>query len=429
MVHKKRGRPRLRDEREGRFESNMYNQPSDNLMRRPLSYSSGETQMMPSDPHTKSSYRVLKSQTGPPPAARYMEHTSVAAANIYNNPRAPAARRPSAAQEPACIYLNLDLQVARASRAFSDAAGVPSVVARRLRDIVAPGDRDKVQRLQRLFGEQRQKLEPHYLPPIYGRQDDDRVIQSVGLGADDVAQIPLDRPEILTFQGPDGEQRSFEVRMGLAKKESTFFVAIKLVIPPPPPQQQPAMHQFAGPPYPRDAQYGFQPPPQNPGFAPPQQQQQQHSPFAAYAYHQPSAAAYDEQPRALLDQQHTMFRQLLQPGSGAAPVGMPPGMSQGMGMQTPAYVPQRQEQRQEFGGQYRMQTARNETPLQEPPPQQQGQQQEQGRQRGHQARQSGLQLPPIRTQGVGASQGAGAQGERSGRVDIGGLIEKPEGGE
>jgi len=383
MVHKKRGRPRLRDDRDARFEPNLYNQPSDNLMRRPLSlYSSGEAQLLPSDPLMKSSYRVLKSQSGPAPMPRFIEHASAADANLYTPNLTQAQRQTVPAQEIAWMYLNMDLQIARATRSFCDATGVPSVAARRLHEIIAPSDREKVQRLQRLFDEQRQKREPNYLPPIYGKSEEDRVIQSIGFGQDDTAQISMDRQEMLTFQGPNGEQRTFEIRMGLGKRESTFFIALKLVIPPPPPPE--TMHQFPLSPYPRNTQYGFQAP--QPGYA-------QQQPISPYQY-QPQP--FDE-PRA--QEQPLMYRPMMptasNPGQMTAPAAG--SISYAQPLSRPEYSQ----------AQYIRQTPRSEL------------------QREQAGRQSELQLPPIRTQ-AGASALAGQRDDRSARLDIGGLIEKPE---
>ncbi len=153
----------------------------------------------------------------------------------------------------------MDLVVIKATKAFSDSIGMPLVLSRKLQELVKPSERNKIDNLQRALLGQRQKREqqPKYLPPIvYGRSEDDRVIQSVGFSSEDIGRITMDRTESFAFQSSTGEQRQYEVRIGLGKRESTFFIALKLD----PPPQQPSLGQYNLTTFPsqREQQFGYQ---------------------------------------------------------------------------------------------------------------------------------------------------------------------------
>ncbi|RDW69561.1 hypothetical protein BP6252_08581 [Coleophoma cylindrospora] len=389
VQHKKRGRPRLRDERDPRYENvgPGFQTPPEGL-RRPLSlYGPGDGPSMSSQfgetlLQRSGSYRVLKSQGGggsvPP---RYPEHAeAIYAAALPPQPAAGPRIMPP--QESMCAYLTMDLQIAKATQAFNDAIGVQSSAARKLHDIVGPNDRDKVFRLQRIFEDERREREPNYLPPIYLKYEEDRVIQSVGFGPEEMSQFQANRPEMFTFQGPDGQQRTFHVRFGLAKKDSTYFIVFVLHIPATPQTyHQPSSSPYSRESYSRDSQYGYQTPQQAFAQAPNVSPYGQNPPFG--------------DPRG----EHLGYRPA--PAAGVIVPPMPP-----------ASHPYAQSQaRPEFAPtQHPYQTPRSELPPQ-----------------GQAPPQHGLQLPPIRDQRVDASQSdPRRRDDRSGRVDIGGLLEKPD---
>ena len=373
VQHKKRGRPRLRDEREPRYEGlgPNYPPPPHESMRRPLSL------YTPGDPvgsqfgdtfQRGSSYRVLKSQSGPM-GSRHLEYGSPMEAGMYGGSMAPTPRM-LPPQEPVCAYLTMDMQIAKATQSFGETIGLQSVVARKLQDIVTGVDREKVLRLQRVFEEERREREPNYLPPIYLKYEEDRVIQSVGFSVDEMSQLRPDRQEMFTFQGPDGQQRTFQVRFGMAKKESTYFVVLLLHIPATPQ----TYNQPSSSPYSREPLYGYQTPqqpyPLNPNV----------SPFMA----NPQFG----DPRA------TEIMTYRTPG----PLGqnIPPSSNMPPFVQAPTRPDYSQTQNP-------FQTPRSEMTQAQP------------------QRQHDLQLPPIRDQGP-----SGRRDDRSGRVDIGGLLEKPD---
>ncbi|KAK0120865.1 hypothetical protein ONS96_011065 [Cadophora gregata f. sp. sojae] len=391
VQHKKRGRPRLRDDRESRYEvvGAGYPPSADPSMRRPLSlYASSDPSPFGQDPLQRSgSYRVLKSQGGPmgggPMGPRFLEHASPADANIYGAPMPPTPRTvPS--YEPPCAYLTMEMQFSKTTQSFGETIGVQSIQSRRLQDVVSVNDRDKVARLQRIFEDERRDREPNYLPPIYlAKFEEDHVIQSVGFGQDEIGMVRTERQEMFTFQAPDGQQRTFQVRLGLAKRDSTYFIILLLVLPATPQTfHQPSSSPFSRETYSRDSQYGYQTPQQ--GY----QHSQGASPFG------PTPGFGD--PRGDMSAYRT-------------PGALGPSITSSASM-TGFAQPQRPE--------YPQVPAPYQTPRSELP-QTQGQMQSQ--------RPHDLQLPPIRDQRGEASSmdPTRRRDDRSGRVDIGGLLEQP----
>mgnify|MGYP001570437666 CR=1 FL=1 len=338
----------------------------------------------PSEPHTRSSssYRVLKSQV-PPHLPRYLDHASPSDANLFPPP--PVTRL----HDPPVLYLTPSLRIARASPAFSHATGIPSPVARSLHDILAPASRPSAARLQRIFDDLRQAREPHYLPPIFGAGEESRVIAAAGMTEEDVARVPVEAREVLGFQGAGGEVRAFEVGVGLGRRDGIFFVVLRLLGPVQVQTQtsmQTQMQMGGRGGYRGDPMFGAQ----QQGLAP-----QQGHPQMAY---QPVRTAYG--------------------GAQGQVMGQAPGQ-QGMGQ----------------GQQGLGQSQQGFAPMQSSQVQAQGQAQGQGQYApspsSRSTEQRALLLPPIRMRegdGSGSSnppQGGGRR--RSSRVDIGGLIEGPEG--
>ena len=373
----------MRDEREQRYESlgPGYPHPQhDASMRRPLSLYSAEASMTPAfggdSLHRSGSYRVLKSQG--PLAPRYLEHASSADANMFGGPMAPAPRM-LPIHEPLCAYLTMEMQIAKVTRSFGDTVGLQAVVGRRLQDIIGANDREKVVRLQRILEDERRAREPTYLPPIFSKYEEDRIIQSVGFGPDEIGQLQLEHQELLTFQGPDVQQQSLQARLGLAKKESTYFIAVVFQVPAAPQTfHQPSQLPFARD-YPRESQYGYQTSQQ--AFPPGPSSL---IPSPAFGDHRGDSMTY----RASVP---------LGPNVPITSSSMPP-FSQ---PQTrPDYSPRSQNP---------YQTPRSELA------------------QGQPQRQHDLQLPPIRDQRGEASavDMSRRRDDRTGRLDIGGLLEQP----
>ncbi|KAH7165495.1 hypothetical protein EDB81DRAFT_638935 [Dactylonectria macrodidyma] len=357
VQHKKRGRPRLRDDRDTRYDPSRFPNPQDAAARRPLSiYPSGGSSM---------------SSSMPP---RYLERASAADPNAYTVPPSIATRMP----EPVA-FLNMKMEFAKVSPTFAEGVGI-NVQGMNLSDIVVSTEREKVSTIRGQLLEEQTRKEPNYLPPILGRLD--HIIQGLGFSAEEVGRFQLERQEYLTFQGYDRQFRQHPVRLGLAKEGSIYFVVMML--------NHTARHSYPQAPSPLFAQ-GYSPQPQTPQVA-----YGQRAPASVTSF-DPTRQRFNEGPLGS------------QPPSG--PSGpLPPNPTPGMGPGAPSYAAS--PGRQEYPGPTSYHIPRSEltTPIR-PRPQQ------------------SFQLPPIRAQqhqGEHPGERAWSREERPGRLDIGGLIEKPD---
>ena len=376
VQHKKRGRPRLRDDREARFDTTRFSNPVES-MRRPVSLYApvSAPAVVYEDPLRRTqSYRVLKSQPPDPVGPRYPDRGSVGDANVYPPPLNIAPRP----LEPVA-FLTMDLQITKVSGTFVDAVGAhaPQTIQRRkLAELVMPGDQERVAALQRSLLEEQARKEPNYLPPIYSREEADRVIQSLPFDPETVSRFSLDRQDFLTFRTLEGQPRPYPTRIGLVKEDSIYFVVL-LLIPQARPYAQPSPSPHA-----REAPYSYQ--------------------YPAYSQMTPISASFDpNRPR---------FGDMLESREGAAGARQPitpgsiiSGPSPGVSPNAPAYSPS-SSRRSEHPSGPSYQIPRSE--LSTPRPQQP----------------AGYQLPPIRNQ---VQHVAGAA-SRSGRVDIGGMLDQAE---
>ncbi|KLU81883.1 hypothetical protein MAPG_00964 [Magnaporthiopsis poae ATCC 64411] len=388
VQHKKRGRPRLRDDRELRFDvPGRPGQPQEGGLTRPLSLFSQPPPSMglPSydDPGRRpQSYRVLKSQPSDGIASRFLERGSPADANVYPAPLSIATRPPEAV-----AFLTMDFAIAKTSSTFTEVLG-RHTKGMRLAEVVVPGDQERVANIQSVMHDEQSRKEPNYLPPIFGKEEEERVIFGLGFSQEEMSRFNLDRQEYLSFSGPDGQPRPYPIRVGLAKQDSIYFVVLQLALGPRPHGHlTPSPHSRD----PRDAPYPYQ-------AAAPQLYAPQPTPVSA---------TFDPgRPRLGSDASAYGMRQ-----QGTQQQQVMPGLSPGL---PSAYAAS--PSRAEYSPSSAYQIPRSELPPSSrpaPPPPQQP-----------------YQLPPIRSQ---QSQGYGPPAESSSpwsrderRVDIGGLIDKPD---
>ncbi|RBQ69708.1 hypothetical protein VDGD_10262 [Verticillium dahliae] len=309
----------------------------------------------------------------------------------------PPLAIPSSAAEPVA-FLNLDMEVVKASPTFMDAIGISDIRGRALFDLVTPSERTKVQGHQLVLQEERSRKDPMYLPPIFGKQEEERVFETLRFDAEELARIQMDRRDMLAFAAPGGQLRSFLVRFGSAKRDSTYFIALMLVLPPGDPYATTSPHA-------REVHYGY--PTHQPYHHP------QHS--NTYSQHSQMTAPFDPN-RPRFGEGSSVSR----PSTGHPPPqlmpglspGLSPGFSPGIGSGMPSYAasPTRPDY---AAGPSSSQIPRSELPPSHRPPPQH----------------SSYQLPPIRSspqQVPQQSKPPPKREDRSGRVDIGGLIDKPE---
>ncbi|KAI0844495.1 hypothetical protein F5Y00DRAFT_198153 [Daldinia vernicosa] len=381
VQHKKRGRPRLRDDNQPRFETGRFPHPGDpTAIRRPVSLYSPISAVSASyeDPLRRNhSYRVLKSQpSGDSIPPRFIERGSTSDANIFPAP----ISIPPRAQEPVA-FLTTDLEIMGASGTFMEAVGVRSVMGRRLLDVVSPGERDRVFALQRSLQDEQGKKEPNYLPPIFGKEEAARVIQALPFSPESISRFQLDRHDFFNFVGGDGQSRPYPIRVGLAKEDSIYFVVLLLLNRP----AQPFPHPSPSP-HARDFQYSFQQP---------------------YAQLTPISGSFDSiRPRYGESSREGAYTPRQPPTPAPIASGLTPGISPNVSSYS-ASIPSRIDP--PAGPSHHI--PRSELPVVRPP------------------QQVEYQLPPIRGQSQAGPPGEPSswqRDDRSSRVDIGGLIEKPD---
>lgn len=226
VQHKKRGRPRLRDDRDARYDPLRLQNYSDMSLRGPIStYPTGSplARGLPGDAITRHhSFRPLESPGGVPLPLRLFDRPTDASSYT------PSVFVPSH-EEPGA-YLTMGMEFAKASPTFLEAIGIANVMGRSLREIVANIETDKIFHMQNQLGDAQKRREPNYLPPILSRGG--LALQGLGFSTNEVARFSLSMQEHLTFVGSDGIARPYVVRLGLGKEGSFYFVAMLLSVPP-----------------------------------------------------------------------------------------------------------------------------------------------------------------------------------------------------
>ncbi|KPA38454.1 transcription activator of gluconeogenesis ert1 [Fusarium langsethiae] len=126
-------------------------------------------------------------------------------------------------------FLNMKMDFAKASPAFMEAVGQAELQGQNLVDVVVLTEREKVASIRSQLIEEQTRKEPNYLPPILGRLD--RILQGLGFGAEEIGRFQLDRHEYLTFRAADGQPRQYPIRLGLAKEGTIYFIVMVLSVP------------------------------------------------------------------------------------------------------------------------------------------------------------------------------------------------------
>lgn len=299
---------------------------------------------------------------------------------LYAAPLSVSSRAP----EPVA-FLNMKLEFAKASPTFIDAVGRGNVQGQSLGDIVVPAEQERILAIRGQLIQEQALREPNYLPPILASLD--HVIHGLGFSLEEVSRFQLDRQEGLTFETIGKQPRHYLVSIGLAKEGSIYFVVLML--------KAPARSPYPLPPANLSREtalaYGAQ------------------APHAPYAPRPPASTAFD---RA-----RNQFNEA--PGIPRPTAGLPPPIprnsSSSMSNSTGSYSAS--PSRTDFPGSASYQVPRSEIPpVMRPRPQ------------------PSIQLPPIRPQqeqsrpelpGPPREQ-TWYREERTSRVDIGGLIDKPE---
>ena len=259
MQHKKRGRPRLRDDKDfGRSEEGRH--PTQLLGPLPVSgpdafahQSAFSSSHRGTDP-----LRILKSSTREAEAisnALPQLHTHAAigrpASRGYGQVSAsPYAAAPNLAYQQSLpvAFLNLDLVVLKSNQAFQDLVSVLGELrGKSLHDLIEARSSDVLQRIKNDLRDERDRREPSYMAPITPLGHDP--VQSVSeRDVDQVSQGYTDRPALLNFRFSNGHHQALQTQIRLAKT-SLFFVTL-VVHTPIRPAGPPLLTQQLAPPTP-----------------------------------------------------------------------------------------------------------------------------------------------------------------------------------
>ena len=228
VEHKKRGRPRLRDERDQRIEgSHLEHQQSSAPMGPPFV---SPVLSSPGRGHQRmGSYRELRSQPG---IFHHAPQVGVPMSQSYDlgsfRPSAPHLEIPLIT--PIAV-LSIDLVVAKANQAFHEAiAPGVNLRGRPLLDLISPSHATEIQGLQSQLRAERDMKDPTYLPPIHGSAHDLNTISAVDeRDLQTATQGATDRKLYWTFRMPSGQQRNFHFTVKLAR---TAFFFVVLMLPP-----------------------------------------------------------------------------------------------------------------------------------------------------------------------------------------------------
>ncbi|KAG5927520.1 hypothetical protein E4U42_002163 [Claviceps africana] len=243
VQHKKRGRPRLRDDRDARFESlrQAHGHPRDMSPRRHVDiHPSGGSGMFDDYYQRHQPYRGVDVGTSSGfPAARPGEPATGPDLSGYHT---PLSATPSPPEPVAYLHMNLDF--VKGSATFWDTLGLPSTAGRNLGDVVLPAELDKVGAIHSYFNNEQRRREPNYLPPIFGRGSEG--IHRLGFAVEDFGRFPLTFQDHLVFAGGAAatSPRPLPFRAGLAKEGSFYFIVLLLTLP----MRHAPRHQHAPPP-------------------------------------------------------------------------------------------------------------------------------------------------------------------------------------
>ena len=261
VAHKKRGRPRLRDESQFGVERSM---PSSNApVTATMPMSTPTRPIAATRQRRAESFRSIHSMTSEesssygPPTPSFLPRPPVP----FQTPlsfQSPAYQITSPPMEPEVptALLDLDFIILRANASFQQIMADDRDLTRtRLHEIAAPADSESFMSIRTRLRGEREARQPSYLPPIVSSGEDplggvlDRDVESLTRGFSDYTY-----QWIQLKSGPRGAQ-TFPARVRLAKA-ATYFAVVSLPsfrpierAPPPPPQQGASPYAF-GPPLP-----------------------------------------------------------------------------------------------------------------------------------------------------------------------------------
>ncbi|MCJ1351227.1 MAG: hypothetical protein MMC33_001210 [Icmadophila ericetorum] len=229
VQHKKRGRPRLRDEDSGRGTN--YGPDYTHPPIYPAQPGLSSQDALPPSQYRTASYRELRSQPDLIYGSAQLCTTNSGYPNFdhlghFTEPQGPQAIRYLPEVNPTAL-LTLDFVISRSNAAFTNALALRThVEGKLLKDLVIPSEKEKIQRLlNRLKAEMQESAKsPSYRPPVsepgpMSREELEMFEATAGF---------TPRSEYWTFRLPQGQSQGFPMSISLAKTD-TYFVVLTLV--------------------------------------------------------------------------------------------------------------------------------------------------------------------------------------------------------
>ncbi|XPS75123.1 hypothetical protein M3J09_007233 [Ascochyta lentis] len=261
VLHKKRGRPRLRDDRDFARPEEGRQQPDRNLG---SNLPPAAEAFAHQTPHPAShSHRVVDLHRTTVPQ-RGSNIPSVVASSIGGRTQnigsyggvsaAPYAMGPDLAYQSLPVaFLNLDLVIQKSNQAFQDLVSfLGDVVGKHLGELLEPRQGESLQRLRNDLRDERDEREPTYMAPItpIGHDPMRSVMESVAdRDVEHVSHGFTDRPTFLSYLLPNGQAQSLQTQVRLART-SLYFVTLVVRTAPPRPLGPPLLTQQLAPPTP-----------------------------------------------------------------------------------------------------------------------------------------------------------------------------------
>ncbi|OAQ98997.1 hypothetical protein LLEC1_02644 [Akanthomyces lecanii] len=232
--HKKRGRPRLRDDRDSRMDAARFPHAHGGSEKRtpnirPASMGQALFYDSPgsSIPSTPASAFTSPETSG----ARFMPRVFSAGARTHGE------RYSLSSAESPVVYMRTNMEVVKASSSFSEAIGAIGLIGRRITEVLAPETSEAMIELCTALNIEQKRRDPTYLPPIFDKGDE--AARALSFAPETVHRIGFDHHAYATFRAHDGNTRSYPIRLGLLKEGSFFFIAALLSV------QSRALHQPA----------------------------------------------------------------------------------------------------------------------------------------------------------------------------------------
>lgn len=249
MQHKKRGRPRLRDDREFARPDQGRQASSQILGAVPASVSEAFAHQSPytalhSHRTSESSQTIARtaqedsnlSNTRPPPSLGSGGGLSIGTGSYGGLTVSSYSAGPNlACQSLPVAFLNLDLVIQKSNQAFQDLVSfLGDVRGRSLGDLIEPEQNEALQHLRNKLRDERDVRDPAYMAPITSLGQDpmqsameslvDRDVEHVSRGFTDI-------PITLQFRLPSGQCQSLQAHVRLAKT-SLYFATLVVRSPP-----------------------------------------------------------------------------------------------------------------------------------------------------------------------------------------------------